>query len=102
MSSIASGPVHIDLHTRVVSVDGCGIEGLSKIEFKLLVKLAGEPTRVFSKEELLLDVWGYTTPSRTVDSYASRLRSKLCAGGSRLVVNVWGVGYRLFDVATAA
>lgn len=67
-------------------------------EFDLAAQLASEPTRVFTKQELLRDVWGVHTAlrTRTVDSHASRLRRKLRrAGGGELVANVWGVGYRL-------
>ena len=57
------------------------------------------PTRVFTKEELLRDVWGFRAmgATRTLDSHACRLRAKLGAAGDRFVVNVWGVGYRLVD-----
>ncbi len=71
---------------------------LRRLEYELLVHLAGEPQRVFAKQELLRAVWGYPTPvsTRTLDSHASRLRRKLCAeGNERWVVNVRGVGYRL-------
>ena len=61
--------------------------------------LAADPTRVFTKAELLRTVWGRRTvgTTRTLDSHACRLRRKLGAGGGRYVVNVWGVGYRLVD-----
>ena len=71
---------------------------LRRLEFELLVHLAGDPERVFSKQELLRAVWGYRSSgsTRTVDSHASRLRRKLRgATGGRWVINVWGVGYRL-------
>ncbi len=72
---------------------------LAKKEFTLLRVLASDPTRVFSKEELLRDVWGYRSNSktRTLDSHASRLRRKLDPEHSRYVVNCWGIGYRLLD-----
>jgi DNA-binding response OmpR family regulator len=72
---------------------------LAKKEFTLLRVLASDPTRVFSKEELLQDVWGYRSPgrTRTLDSHASRLRRKLDPEHSRYVVNCWGIGYRLLD-----
>jgi DNA-binding response OmpR family regulator len=74
--------------------------GLTMMELKLLVGLAREPTRVFTKAELLRDVWGFRSPgqSRTVDGTASRLRRKLVAAGApadRYVVCIWGVGYAL-------
>jgi DNA-binding response OmpR family regulator len=72
---------------------------LSKKEFSLLRILATDPHRVFSKRELLAEVWGYRAPTRTrtLDSHASRLRRKLDPEGARYVVNCWGVGYRLLD-----
>jgi len=73
--------------------------GLSNKEFSLLRALAADPTRVFSKEELLRDVWGFRSlgHTRTLDSHASRLRRKLDPESLRFVVNCWGVGYRLID-----
>ena len=70
---------------------------LCRREYELLVHLASDPERVFTKTELLRSVWGFQTPgtTRTVDSHACRLRRKLSAVGGRWVVNVWGVGYRL-------
>jgi two-component system response regulator ResD len=62
------------------------------------LKLASEPDRVFAREQLLRDVWGYPgfSPTRTVESHASRLRVKLTnAGLFGWVVNEWGVGYKL-------
>lgn len=72
---------------------------LSNKEFTLLRRLASEPTRVFTKEELLRDVWGFRSlgTTRTLDSHACRLRLKLGVEGDRFVLNVWGVGYRLVD-----
>ncbi len=72
---------------------------LSNKEFGLLRVLAGDPSRVFAKRELLEAVWGYRTPARTrtLDSHASRLRRKLDPEHARYVVNCWGYGYRLID-----
>jgi DNA-binding response OmpR family regulator len=72
---------------------------LSQKEFSLLRTLATEPTRVFTKEDLLRNVWGFRTlgSTRTLDSHACRLRRKLERDGDRFVINVWGVGYRLID-----
>lgn len=72
---------------------------LSKKEFTLLYALASDPHRVFSKRELLGQVWGLRAPTktRTLDSHASRLRRKLDPEYGRYVVNCWGVGYRLLD-----
>jgi DNA-binding response OmpR family regulator len=72
---------------------------LARKEFALLCALAGDPTRVFSKPELMKEVWGYdgSGGTRTLDSHASRLRRKLDPEQSRYVVNCWGIGYRLLD-----
>jgi DNA-binding response OmpR family regulator len=63
-------------------------------EYELLLKLASDPQRVFTKDELLRDVWGFRSSgrTRTLDSHASRLRRRL---GGAYVRNVWGVGYCL-------
>jgi DNA-binding response OmpR family regulator len=72
---------------------------LAAKEFALLRTLASSPTRVFTKEELLRDVWGFRAQghTRTLDSHACRLRQKLRVQGDQFIVNVWGVGYRLVD-----
>jgi DNA-binding response OmpR family regulator len=91
--------IEVDLPTRRVTVGGERVL-LSGREYDLLVKLASEPQRVFKKEELLRDVWGFRSigRTRTLDSHASRLRRKLAAPhGTRYVRNVWGVGYCLLD-----
>ena len=62
--------------------------------------LAVEPSRVWSKEELLRTVWGYQEPrSRRGPSTRTpaACARKLGVHGDRYVVNVWGVGYRLLD-----
>jgi DNA-binding response OmpR family regulator len=95
---IVVGPLLIDRRARLVTVSGSRID-LSQKEYDLLLQLASEPERVFTKEELLRDVWGYRARSRTrtLDAHASRLRRKLRAADSSaaLVDNEWGVGYRL-------
>src|SRR5437868_8577950 len=71
---------------------------LATKEYLLLLRLAQDPDRVFTREQLLRDVWGYRTfvPTRTVESHASRVRCKLAAAGlPGWIVNVWGVGYKL-------
>jgi DNA-binding response OmpR family regulator len=88
------GPLAIDRAARRVTVAGREVE-LSAKEYALLVKLASDPDRVFTREQLLRDVWGFRTyvPTRTLESHASRVRRKLDAAGlPGWVVNVWGVG----------
>jgi DNA-binding response OmpR family regulator len=95
---VEAPPVRIDTRTRDVRVAGRRMQ-LAQKEYELLLCLAREPERVFTKAELLHDVWGYRTigRTRTLDSHASRLRRKLREAGSSasLIENVWGVGYRL-------
>ena len=90
------GPLSIDRLARRVSLADEVVE-LSLKEYELLVALASDPQRVFTKRELLRDVWGFRTEgrTRTLDSHACRLRRKLSPGGERFVINVPGVGYRL-------
>ena len=91
------GELEIDPASREVRLRGAPV-ALSQKEFALLVKLASDPDRVFTREHLLRDVWGYPSYSatRTVESHASRLRVKLTAAGLfGWVVNDWGVGYKL-------
>ena len=94
------GEIFVDTSRREVTVAGRPVQ-LANKEFALLRALAAEPTRVFSKDELLRDVWGFKTlgRTRTLDSHASRLRRKLDPESGRYVVNVWGYGYRLIDGA---
>jgi DNA-binding response OmpR family regulator len=94
--TLVVGELSLDPSTRVVRLGDRRL-ALSAKEFALLHALARQPTHVFSKAELLRDVWGYlsTGATRTVDAHACRLRKKL--GGSRWVVSVRGVGYRLVD-----
>jgi DNA-binding response OmpR family regulator len=93
-----AGEIFIDTSTREVRVAGRPVRLASK-EYALLCTLAAEPTRVFTKQELLRDVWGFRTlaKTRTLDSHASRLRRKLDPEHGRYVINVWGVGYRLIE-----
>jgi DNA-binding response OmpR family regulator len=95
---IRVGPLEIDSLSRQAWLSGAPL-ALSKKEFALLRALATEPTRVFTREELLRGVWGFASlgATRTLDSHASRLRKKLRDRGAEFVVNVWGVGYRLVD-----
>jgi len=97
---LEAGELLVDRCARQVRVRGVPVP-LAGREFDLAVRLATDPRRVFSKDELLCDVWGYRgrLVTRTVDSHASRLRNKLRAAGAELpyVVNVWGRGYRLLE-----
>ena len=96
---LAAGELLIDRATRRVTVRGEPV-ALAGKEFELLVKLASDPYRVFTKEQLLREVWGFRSlgRTRTLDSHASRLRRKLARDGAGpFVLNLWGVGYKLLD-----
>ena len=95
-SVLQVGPLTIDARAHRATLHGTCL-ALRQMEYDLLVHLASEPTRVFRKSEILRTIWGYPEPNRTrtLDSHASRLRSKLNAIGGRWVINVRGVGYRL-------
>jgi DNA-binding response OmpR family regulator len=92
------GDLQVDPATRSVRVGERPVE-LANKEFALLRVLASDPTRVFTKEELLRDIWDFRSlgKTRTLDSHASRLRRKLDPEHGRFVVNCWGIGYRLVD-----
>ena len=68
-------------------------------EFELLYYLSSNKNRVFTREQLLCEVWGYDYPgdSRTVDVHVKRLREKLQGGPNWQIETVWGVGYK-FEV----
>jgi DNA-binding response OmpR family regulator len=87
----------IDTGSRVVTYGPVCVE-LRRREYALLAFLAADPERVWTRHELLRDVWGYRSggTTRTVDSHAGRVRRALASAGAvGWVVSVWGVGYRL-------
>ena len=78
---------------------GDQILSLPPKEFDLLFHLASRPRRVFTREEIVEDVWGYSPPGgdlRTVDTHVKRLRKKLEEGRDVpwSLATVWGVGYK--------
>jgi DNA-binding response OmpR family regulator len=96
-SVLRYGELQIDARSRVVTYGPMPVE-LRRREYALLVHMARDPERVWTRHELLRDVWGYRSEgsTRTVDSHASRVRGKLAAAGAvGWVVSSWGVGYRL-------
>ncbi len=97
--ALVRGPLVVEPESRTPTVAEIPVK-LTHKEFALLAVLAAKPDRVFTKEELLSAVWDYTgtSKSRTLESHASKLRRKLAAAGAEgMVVNCWGVGYRLWD-----
>ena len=92
------GELTLDPETREVRLAGEPVELAAK-EFALLHALAEHPTRVYGKNELLRDVWGYLSigNTRTLDAHACRVRKKLAASSRPWIVNVRGVGYKLTE-----
>ncbi len=86
----------IDHDALEVRLDGKKIE-LTVKEFKILEKLSQSVGRVYSREQLLDDVWGfnYFGDIRTVDSHVARLRTKLSKWGEEHLKTVYAVGYKL-------
>ncbi len=94
---VALGELTIDVSTHRAYVAREPVE-LTALEFRLLRHLMSRAGRVQSREQLLADVWGVTSPleTRTVDTHVMRLREKLGVARS-LIETVRGVGYRLSD-----
>jgi two-component system response regulator MtrA len=91
------GDLAIDVQAHQVLRAGKQIS-LTRLEFDLLVALAKEPGRVFTRDALLSEVWGYrhSTDTRLVNVHVQRLRSKIEHDSERpeIVVTVRGVGYK--------
>jgi DNA-binding response OmpR family regulator len=87
----------IDISRRGVAVDGRAVD-LTAREFDLLLHFARHPGRVFSRGQLLDQVWGYshTGYEHTVNSHINRLRKKIekAPDDPQYIETVWGVGYR--------
>ena len=94
------GDLDIDVSGHQVRRDGRVIS-LTPLEFDLLVTLARTPWKVFTRDELLEQVWGYqhAADTRLVNVHVQRLRAKIEHDPEHptIVVTVRGVGYRAGD-----
>ncbi|MEZ4359096.1 MAG: response regulator transcription factor [Kofleriaceae bacterium] len=92
--ALSLGPISLDLVTHDVTLDGVPLS-LRPLEYKLLSLLLTEPGRVYSREELLDQVWDMRgdVHTRTVDVHVRRLRMSLGAA-AELIETVHGFGYR--------
>ena len=92
---LRSGELTIDLERYEVTVAGRRVS-LTYKEFQLLVLLASNPGRVYSRESLLSQVWeyDYLGGTRTVDVHVRRLRSKIESPGRTFIETIYQVGYR--------
>ena len=93
--TLVIGDLSIDLERYEVSVAGRRVT-LTYKEFQLLALLASNPGRVYNREALLSQVWGYDYlgGTRTVDVHVRRLRSKVESPGRSFIETIWNVGYR--------
>lgn len=95
--NLTIGDLAIDIVEHTVSRGGKEIP-LTRLEFDLLVALAKEPGRVFTREALLGEVWGYrhSTDTRLVNVHIQRLRAKIehDAENPTIILTVRGVGYK--------
>ena len=98
-AELAMHGVEVDTATRRCLVNDCEVE-LTPTEFDLLVFLLRNPGKVFGRDELLTDVWGYSSAvgSRTVDVHVAQLRSKL--EPVEIIRTVRGVGYSVDERAS--
>jgi DNA-binding response OmpR family regulator len=89
------GPLSMNVETYQVAVSGRVLD-LTYKEFELLRFLIEHATRVFTRDDLLREVWGYDFygGTRTVDVHVRRLRAKLGTENERLIATIRGVGYR--------
>lgn len=96
--TIESECFKINKKTREVFLNGEPVVNLTPKEFDLLYYLVQNPRQVFSREQLLEQVWGYQFygDERTVDVHIKRLRKKLASEDRPFLYTVWGVGYK-FD-----
>jgi DNA-binding response OmpR family regulator len=98
---ITAGALHIDPARRQAAVGGEAID-LTPHEFDVLHLLASHPGIVFTREMLLARIWTEDThvTERSVDTLVKRLRQKIEADtrDPRLILTVWGTGYKFSDV----
>lgn len=96
---IDTGRFQLNVKTREAFLDSKPIEGLTPKEFDLLHTLAKNPKQVYSREQLLQQVWDYEYfgDERTVDAHIKKLRQKIEKSGPQIIQTVWGVGYKFDD-----
>lgn len=88
--------LRVDENAHEVTIDGVPVT-LTLKEYNILVKLLSHIGRVYHREQLLDDIWGYDYygDTRTVDSHVARLRTKLGNWGAEHLKTVYGVGYKI-------
>ena len=101
-ATIRAGEMVIEPKRRMVLVGGREIE-LTAMEFNLLLHLASDPGRVWSRAQLLDAVWGYSHAGyeHTVNAHINRLRNKIELDATKplYIRTVWGVGYKFAEIS---
>ncbi len=92
---ITIGNTILDYNSQSIAYDGENIE-LTKKEFQLLFKLLSNPNRIFTRNQLMDEIWGLSVESdeRTVDVHVKRIREKLHYIKSFEIITVRGLGYK--------
>ena len=90
------GELTLNVRAHEVQIDGKSIP-LAFKEYSILYKLIANPGRVFSREQLLDNIWGFDFEGdiRTVDSHVARLRTKLGDWGTKHIRTIYGTGYKI-------
>lgn len=101
---INTGYFKLNSSTREAFLGGKEIPDLTPKEFDLLKTLSSKPKQVFSREQLLEQVWDYDYfgEERTVDAHIKKLRQKIEKVGPQVIETVWGVGYKFDDSGVKA
>lgn len=96
VGNISMGGLKLNIEAHEVYLDGKSIM-LTLKEYSILNKLMSNPDRVFSREHLLDDIWGFDFDGdmRTVDSHVARLRTKLGDWGTKHIKTIYGTGYKI-------
>lgn len=86
--------LHMDSKTMALSVEGKAIE-LTRKEFNLLFKLVSNPNKIYTRNQLMNEIWGYDSESfdRTIDTHIKRLRGKVKCDDIQ-ILTVRGLGYK--------
>ena len=94
--SLTIGSTNMEMDSFSVSTNG-ETQTLPQKEFMLLYKLASYPGKIFTRNQLLDEIWGYDSPSdtHTVDVHIGRLRDRFRDNGDFKIVTIRGVGFKV-------
>ena len=92
---IVIGKVVVDCDAMTLTRDG-DVTELTQKEFALLYKLLSNPNKIFTRNQLMDEIWGYEFfgDSRTVDVHIKRIREKINDHSKWSIATVWGIGYK--------